>query len=237
MELVRQGVNDCEIGRRLNIPRGTIKDWRSGKVRVGPNGSTPIHNDCPRCDRAPLDPEAYAYLLGMYLGDGLISKHPRAYRLRIVLDVKYPDIINSCMDAMAMVRGGGAPPALVGKVGCVEVGAYWRHWPCVFPQHGPGRKHLRPIVLAEWQGTIIHAHPKALLRGLVHSDGCRDRNVVNGKSYPRYSFANNSEDIQRIFCAAADILGVRWTRPYWNTVAISRRPDVEYLDTFIGPKS
>ena len=37
---------------------------------------------------------SYVYLLGLYLGDGYISEHRRSvYRLRIVLDVKYPEII------------------------------------------------------------------------------------------------------------------------------------------------
>ena len=31
----------------------------------------------------------------------------------------------------------------------------WQHWPCLFPQHGPGRKHERPIVLEHWQRVIV----------------------------------------------------------------------------------
>ena len=31
-------------------------------------------------------------------------------------------------------------------------------------------------------------HPKEFLRGLIHSDGCRVLNRVNGKGYPRYFF-------------------------------------------------
>ena len=27
----------------------------------------------------------------------------------------------------------------------------WKHWPCLFPQHGPGRKHERKIRLEAWQ--------------------------------------------------------------------------------------
>jgi hypothetical protein len=44
---------------------------------------------------------------------------------------------------------------------------------CLFPQHGPGRKHERPIVLAGWQQSITRRHPKQLIRGLIDSDGCR----------------------------------------------------------------
>jgi hypothetical protein len=37
----------------------------------------------------------------------------------------------------------------------------------VFPQHGPGRKHERPIRLEPWQELIVAAHPKAMVRGLI----------------------------------------------------------------------
>jgi hypothetical protein len=30
-----------------------------------------------------------------------------------------------------------------------------------FPQHGAGKKHLRPIILEGWQTTITHRHPSA----------------------------------------------------------------------------
>lgn len=114
----------------------------------------------------------YAYLLGLYLGDGCISKDPRTYKLRIVLDVRYPGIIHEASKAIAAMRP--AKPARVGlvrKVGCVEVYACWQHWPCLLPQHGPGRKHLRMIRLAGWQERVVAANPQFLLRGLIHSDG------------------------------------------------------------------
>ena len=28
LALVEFGINDCEISRRLGIPRGTVRDWR-----------------------------------------------------------------------------------------------------------------------------------------------------------------------------------------------------------------
>ena len=35
----------------------------------------------------------------------------------------------------------------VSAPGVVVVQSNWKHWPCLFHQHGPGRKHERPIVL------------------------------------------------------------------------------------------
>lgn len=47
---------------------------------------------------------AYVYLLGLYLGDGCISRGARdVFRLRIALDKKYPRIIAECAAAMEAV--------------------------------------------------------------------------------------------------------------------------------------
>jgi hypothetical protein len=87
-----------------------------------------------------LDAVAYAFLLGMYLGDGSIARHPRAYKLRVVQDARYPNSIEEIRRAMATVRRCELDRIrTVPHVGCVEVYTSWRHWPCVFPQQVRGR--------------------------------------------------------------------------------------------------
>ncbi len=80
-------------------------------------------------------------------------------------------------------------------------------------------------------------YPKAFLRGLIHSDGCRVLNRVNGKPYPRYFFSQVSDDIRRIFCEACRMIGVQYTWNRWDSVSIARAPSVAILDSFIGPKA
>lgn len=49
-------------------------------------------------------PSTYVYLLGLYLGDGCISTHPRGvYRLRLTLDAAYPKIIADAAQALTSV--------------------------------------------------------------------------------------------------------------------------------------
>jgi hypothetical protein len=109
-----------------------------------------------------------------------------------------------------------------------------------FSQHGPGRKHLRPIELAEWQQRIADCCPREFLRGLIHSDGCRviacERKGRNVRFAPRYSFSNRSEDIKNLFCDTCDALGIRWTRPSEKNIAVYRLASVARLDEFVGPK-
>ena len=62
--------------------------------------------------------------------------------------------------------------------GCTEVTSYSKHWPCLFPQHGPGRKHTRKVELADSQQVIVDRYPGDFARGLFHSDGYRGMNRV-----------------------------------------------------------
>lgn len=41
------------------------------------------------------------------------------------------------------------------KDNSVDVVLCSKHWPCLFPQHGPGRKHHRRIALEPWQEAIV----------------------------------------------------------------------------------
>jgi len=236
--LIHEGFGDARIAALTGIPRSTVRDWRR-KGRPGKRQRISAL-DCPRCGGAIADESSYAYLLGLYLGDGCISRHPRAYRLRIVLDVRYASIIYQAMLAMAAMRAPRPGRVnLLDRGGCVEISAYWQHWPCVFPQHGPGRKHARPILLEPWQRTIAAARPQMLLRGLIHSDGCRVMNRVwGGKyTYPRYFFTNCSDDILEIFRRACDVLVVSYRNSKPDTISIAKREDVAAFDRFIGPKT
>lgn len=233
--LACEGLNQSQIARATGIPRRTVRDWLDGRVPTPDRG-------CPGCNEAgtpPLSVSTYAYLLGLYLGDGYISTHRNGvHRLRIVQDAKYPGLVTGCAEAMALVMPASKVLTQDKRGGnCIEISSYSKHWPCLFPQHGRGRKHERRIELAGWQLEIVRRHPRQLLRGLIHSDGCRVLNRVNGHDYPRYMFTQVSDDIRGIFCLACDLVGVSWTQTNSRTISVARRPDVALLDGFIGPKA
>ena len=193
----------------------------------------------------PADNCAYAYLLGLYLGDGCISAHPRGtgYYLRIACADAWPGLMELCREAIARVRPGIGVYTLQ-KQGCAMVTSYSRHWPRLFPQHGPGKKHERQIVLEPWQQEIVDAHPWEFVRGLIHSDGCRitnwtTRNVAGEPKryeYPRYFFTNVSGDVIRLFTGTLDHLGVEWKQPNARNISIARKASVALLDAHVGPK-
>jgi hypothetical protein len=84
---------------------------------------------------------------------------------------------------------------------------------------------------------VAAEYPARLLAGLIHSDGCRVLNRVNGKAYPRYHFINFSEGIRRIYTDACDALGVSWTQPKKQEVSVARAADVAILDALVPRKA
>jgi hypothetical protein len=247
LKLHEAGLNNCEISRRTGVSRPTIREWVRGRL---PHSFAHANSKgiCERCggdghrfDRLSAD---YVYLLGLYLGDGSIATHRRGvHRLRIALDVRYPEIVRECEAAMQAVMPRNRVSCQLRSCNCYEVNAYSKSWPCLFPQHGPGVKHTRPIFLSDWQRELAETWPDQLLKGLIQSDGCRFVNTGrNGWRQPRYAFSNVSTDITSIFCSACDCMGLRWTAafPKSETAAVaiyvSRKADVARPDELVGPK-
>jgi hypothetical protein len=233
--LIASGMNDCAVSRETGVPRCTVRDWRiRPPTRKRPVESSPCGVDH---DFAALPATAYSYLLGMYLGDGCISRGGRVWRLRIVLDAKYPGIIERCREAIDILMPGQHAATLRLARNCVEVSLYSKHWPCLFPQHGPGKKHARPIRLESWQKAVVSHYTEVFVRGLIESDGCRVVANDRGVRSVRYHFSNRSEDILGLFTGALDDLGIPWTRPDWHTIAVYRKAATARLDEFVRPKS
>jgi hypothetical protein len=235
-----RGESISSISRRLGVSRAALREWRDRPDAA----ARPTY--CPRCDPVvPFPGPAYAHLLGLYLGDGCLSLHRKGvYALRIACDDKYPRLIDEAAEAISAVYPARRTYR-VQAVGCTHVQAYWKHWPCLFPQHGPGRKHERTIALEQWQQDIIDLHPGRFLRGLFNSDGCRITNWVTREvagatkryDYPRYMFSNESADIIGLCTSTLDLLGIAWRMPRRNMLSVARREAVAALDVHVGPKS
>jgi hypothetical protein len=246
--MCRAGVPNAEIARKLGIPKGTVGSWKfrdralNSELYPKTRAKTPY---CPRCNGVEVDRAPYSYLLGLYLGDGCITKAPRhrVQTLTIACCDAWPGLIEAAADALQAM----APPCRVQRVrstGMTEVKMYSKHWTCMFPQHGPGMKHTRKIELAAWQRTIVESYTWEFIRGLVHSDGCRITNwtekVIAGEpkryEYPRYFFTNTSTDIRDLYCWALDLVGVEWRYANWRNISVAKKGSVALMDRHIGPK-
>ncbi|MGW0532721.1 transcriptional regulator [Streptomyces sp. NPDC003032] len=247
LNLISQGRSLNSVSKEIGVSRAAIRSWKTRIEPLGYDRARP----CPRCRDTPSepdDPAAYSYLLGLYLGDGCVSLLRRGvYSLRIACADDWPGLIDACADAIRAVRPDNKV-CRVQSVGCQYVTCCSKHWSCLFPQHGPGKKHNRKIALDPWQQEIVDAHPWDFIRGLIHSDGCRVTNwttrMVGGErkryEYPRYFFTNVSDDIRQLFTDTLDRLGIDWrhcTRhgnPY--NISVARKASVALMDTHVGPK-
>ena len=197
----------------------------------------------PCAHQSPLPARGYAALFGYYLGDGSVSTFRGRGTLRISCDRTYPRIIDDVSDLIRAVRPEGQV-FHVRAPGAIVVQSNWKHWTCLFPQHGPGRKHERALGMAPWQREIWEAYPAAFLRGLFHSDGCRAKNWTRRRvagemkryDYPRWQFTNHSAEIRGWCCEALDLVDIAWRQSNWKTISVSTRADVAQHDELIGPK-
>jgi Homeodomain-like domain len=232
--LIRAGHTDREISRRTGVPRPTVTRWRIHGIPKRRAAPPPAPNWRPSC------PATYAYLLGLYLGDGCIWQFGQSAQLGIYLDSAYPRIVDDAELAICTV----VPGCHVGRYvragsGAVRLQAFSPTWLVAFPQHGPGKKHQRRIELVGWQREVTHAHPREL-------DGCRTVNRFavdlprGGRrtyAYARYFFSNLSADIRGIFTEHCELLGIRWTLSNPRNVSVSHRRSVALLDEFVGAKT
>ncbi|MFF1509864.1 helix-turn-helix domain-containing protein [Streptomyces sp. NPDC058326] len=249
LTLLRSGAKNAAVARALNIPLGTISYWKHEDRAKRGECPGRRHRPCPRCDGRELDEVAYAYLLGLYLGDGHISQ-PQQHRvpsLRITLDDNWPGVQQEAMASVRAVFPDNAA-SRARKTGCHDVKVCSKHLACLFPQHGPGKKHERTMTLEQWQQEIVDAHPWPFIRGLIHSDGSRIVNwtekTIGGRrkryEYPRYFFTNTSDDIVRLYTEMLERVGVAWRSRRRATgaqdVSVARRDAVALMDLHVGPK-
>jgi hypothetical protein len=192
LELRSAGANAPAVATQLGLQRSTVSRWFRGLVPADAAyllATGELRPRCPACGEAPHDDLPgfeYAYLLGIYLGDGCLGTSGRSTALRIVLDDAYPMMIEEVVAAILAVRGGGTVSRFNPRgERCVALTSYTHAWRCLFPQHGRGKKHHRRILLQPWQEAIVRQHPGRFARGLIHSDGWRGLNRVRvkGRTY------------------------------------------------------
>jgi hypothetical protein len=242
MALASEPLSDRAIARMTGVPRQTVGRWRRTHCR---------HHERRRAADESWRPparRAYAYALGLYLGDGhlVCSKTGSAF-LRLALDERYPNLIDEAALALRQVFPGSPVRRYAfGTARRAILQVSDPVLPFAFPQHGRGRKHHRSIQLARWQDHLVAADPRPFLRGLIHSDGCRTTNRVQTRSrddrvvtyeYTRYFFSNESADIRELFARYCSLLGIHCTQSNARNISVSRRASVAALDSFVGPKS
>jgi hypothetical protein len=129
-------------------------------------------------------------LLGLYLGDGhLILGRKGVWLLSITCCDDWPGLMAQARLAMSAVMPSSKVFARA-KTGCTDIKSTSKHWLCLFPQHGPGRKHQRVIELnpgrsGSWQSIRVTSRAAFFtpmdIAGPTGSGGC-SKMVTGGMS-------------------------------------------------------
>ena len=151
------GLTQAAIAARLGVSPTTTRRWLSSGTPDAAEFAHRLSRPCSlnRCDvRTEMDPSAYAYLLGLYLGDGTLAQAPRrqnVMRLEISCCDDYPGLLIECRNAISAVIPGK-------PVGGQTISRLLRRLVVLAPLDLPvssaraGRKHERPIVLLTGNG-------------------------------------------------------------------------------------
>ena len=242
------GLNNCQISRELNIPRGTLRGWlyprQPEQQVVAAADARRAARVCQRCNgtESTLSVD-YVYLLGLYLGDGCISGHRK--RGVVAPDLSRPAI--SWPDRRVRTRDVGSD-AVTRECAAVDRMRRDRGFLETLDSPFPATRRRPKMVASDRHGALAAkidrrlsgtADPRPDSLGRMSSDkhgerhgACKQRRY----SCPRYMFTNMSDSIRFLFVEACERLNVRWMQTNARTIAVSRRDDVARLDTFIGPK-
>jgi len=74
--LIAAGMNDCAIAPQTGVPRRTVWDWRC-RPQVRPRDPAASGGCGVEHDFSAIRATPYCYVLGLYLGDGCISRSGR----------------------------------------------------------------------------------------------------------------------------------------------------------------
>ena len=167
------GLNDCAIGRLTGIPRSTVRDWRSGAA-LGSTAAAVASRDLVAAVRQCGHPATtssgstsrYAYLLGMYLGDGCLVAPPTR-RLSADASCSMPttqDIVAECAAGNARPCFRWQPPWPPAPARGAHAREVVDHLQAVGRACSrstvPDRKHERLIRLTDWQQRVVERAPE-----------------------------------------------------------------------------
>src|SRR5260370_16337971 len=98
------GILDRENALICGVSIAAIRHWRNGRRLSAHGPGAERRRQCPRCHSRLMDEQAYAYLLGLYLGDGSITRGRRdVFALWIACCDDWPGLLAACRRAISAV--------------------------------------------------------------------------------------------------------------------------------------
>ena len=138
--------------------------------------------------------EVLAYLVGLGLGDGNLSKtNNRSVRLRISCDLRYPFLITEIISAISYILPESKISLVNRKTKSLDICSYSNHWESIMGwKADSGNKFIQNSSVPDW---IFYKdeYIKACLKGLLETDG----SIYNDRSYTMVMFVNTIPDLAK----------------------------------------
>lgn len=242
LQLWETNKNKSKIAQITKLDRGTVRKIINNYGTVAQLeeaiGLSPIKYEF---ESHQSYKKSYAYILGIYLGDGYINKTLRTWKLRIFQDKKYINVVKEIEENLKIIFPYNRTNKISHGKNCYEIYIYNNNIIELFPQHDKGKKYKRKIKLETWQEEIINEFPFLFIKGLIHSDGCSYISKSNKKEYLNYGFCNKSFDIINLLINSLNKVNISYNL-YFNKnkeiyrLSIVKRKSVNFLYKKIGIK-
>ncbi len=184
-----------------------LADARDSKSR-GPQGpcgfdSHPRHQIPIHAKPLSDDKNLLAYVVGLALGDGTLSRSLRTFRLRITCDKKYPNLVRRIQSAIQALLPANKVSLVQRSDGHIDVSCYSNRWEDLLGwKAGAGSKIVQRARVPQWikedRETTIHC-----LRGLIETDG----SVYVDRGYPMIMFISASHELAEDFAEMVQSIG------------------------------
>jgi len=137
------------------------------------------------------DKNLQAYVIGLALGDGNLSKFPRTIRLRITCDDKYPNLMNRIEDALQQLLPENKVSRLKRPRNCTDISCYSSRWEELLGWTATGGSKIRQdIRVPQWVKNDTE-HIRYCLRGLFETDG----SVYMDRKYLMANFVSATREL------------------------------------------
>lgn len=215
-----------QIARELDVDHSTVIYWVNNNFTSGKRNTVKLRleiiNECKQYAAQ------YVYILGCYLGDGCINKLQRTQKLRIFSGSAHPTIIDDQIHALKILFKDNKVSSIKRpNYNMYTITVHNKYLDEYFPQHGPGKKHNRNILLTDWQTELVEEHTDCFIKGLIDTDGClfntsnRIKEDGSKTDLPSYQFTNKSMDIINLYTSSLDRLGIHYTKVHKKSGAVN----------------
>jgi hypothetical protein len=118
------------------------------------------------------DKNLQAYVVGLAIGDGNLSKFPRTARLRVTCSDKYPKLIERIRNAIQELFPQNKVSIVERVENCTDISCYSTQWEELLGWRASDGSKVKQLVrVPEWIKDDV-SYAKQCLKGLIETDGC-----------------------------------------------------------------